>query len=208
MRDSQRDPFPAERGPENLRLLVVSKRDYHNSCGFIPAPWWLTTWAVKMPMTLYYWVERITNQKSGFARPYTGSPLQPSCDQRSFSDEDLLWLKDHLIPHDEVRRPRQLVGKGIVRNHKIRLLHLAIVVRPGLRIAASGALGCLGLGPREIFIAAFLVAFSFHLVITKPLARYLAAIGHIVPNLGKARDRPGLQHDGQRQNLADTEDAL
>jgi hypothetical protein len=31
---SQRDPFPAERGPENLRLLAVSKTGYHRSCGY------------------------------------------------------------------------------------------------------------------------------------------------------------------------------
>jgi len=34
MRGSQRDPFPAERGPENLRLLAVSKTGSYRSRGY------------------------------------------------------------------------------------------------------------------------------------------------------------------------------
>jgi len=84
-----------------------------------------------------------------------------------------------------------------MRTHEIRLLHLATVVRPGLRIAASCALSRLGISPRKIFVAVLLVAFSFRLVVAQPLARYLAAVRHIVANFLKMRDWPCLQHDRQ-----------
>jgi hypothetical protein len=57
-----------------------------------------------------------------------------------FSCGDLLWLKSHIILHDVVRCPRQLVSQRIMHKHEIGLLHLAIAVRPSLRIAASCAL--------------------------------------------------------------------
>ncbi len=95
-------------------------------------------------------------------------------------------MKNHIIPYDVVRRPRQLVGKGIVRSHEISLLHLAIVVRPGLRIAASGALGCLGISPREILVAALLVSLALYPVVVEPFARYLPAIGYIVADLSES----------------------
>jgi len=95
-----------------------------------------------------------------------------------------------------------------VRDHEVRLLHLAIVIRSGLDVTAARALGGLGIGPCEILVAALLVSFALYLVVARPLARYLATVRYVVADLGEARDRPGLQHDGERKDLADAEYAL
>ena len=85
--------------------------------------------------------------------------------------------------------------------HSISFLHLALVKCPGLRIIAPGDLGSFGKGPRQVFVAAFLVSFAFLLIVADPFGRNFSAVGTIVANLRKAADRSGLQHDGKSQRL-------
>ena len=95
-----------------------------------------------------------------------------------------------------------------MRGHEVGLLHLAIVVCPGLCVAPPGVLSCLGIGPCKVLVAAFLVSFALHLIIAEPFARYLPAVGYVVADLGESTDRTGLQQDGERQNLSHAEYAL
>ena len=68
--------------------------------------------------------------------------------------------------------------------------------------------GRLRIGPCQILVAALLVPFAFHLVVAEPFARYFAAVGYVVADLGESTDRTGIQQDGERQDLSHAEYAL
>ena len=89
-----------------------------------------------------------------------------------------------------------------MRYHSVGLLHLALVICPGFRIVTPGDLGSFGKGPRQVFVAAFLVPFAFLLIVADPFGRNLPAVGAVVADLREATDRAGLQHDGQSQRLS------
>jgi hypothetical protein len=149
-------------------------------------------------------------QSSLVVNPHSkqGSPLQPSCDQRSLSYENFLRLENYVISHDVIGCSRQFVGKGVVRDHEVCLLHLAIVIGSRLYIAATCTLSGLGIGPCKILVAAFLVSFALDFVVAEPLARYFPAVGYIISDFRKAGNRPGLEHNRERESFADTEYAL
>jgi hypothetical protein len=75
--------------------------------------------------------------------------------------------------------------KGIIPPRKVRRLHK----RPG-----------------QILIAIFRVALAFAFPIAHLGAPHTPAVGRILADRGKAPNIPGLQHDGQRQNVADATD--
>jgi len=88
-----------------------------------------------------------------------------------------------------------------MRDHRIGFLHLTLVKCSGLWIIAPGNLGSFGKGPRQVFVAAFLVSFAFFLVVADPFGRNLPAVGAVVADLHKTADRTGLKHDGKSQRL-------
>ena len=51
--------------------------------------------------------------------------------------------------------------------------------------------------PRQVGVAALAVARAFLLVVGQALGLHAARIGSVVAHLGKALDRPGLEHDRQ-----------
>ena len=88
-----------------------------------------------------------------------------------------------------------------MRDHRVGLLHLALVKCPGLRIVPPGDLGSFGKGPCQVFVAAFFVALAFFLIVADPFGRNFPAVGTVVADLRKTADRTGLQHDGKSQRL-------
>jgi len=90
-----------------------------------------------------------------------------------------------------------------VCDHKIRSLHLPVVIRPGFVVQPPCALRCLGEGPGRILIAAFLIPFAFCLLVADPFAGDLPSIGDEVAYFIEPTDGAGLQHDGECQNFSD-----
>ena len=145
---------------------------YHSSYGFEPTLWWLTTWAVKMPLTFHAgW--------NGFPISPQWLLFQPLCRftvPASSLSKQLFLFEGNLILHNIVCCPGQFVRKGIVGDHEIGLLHLEIVVGSCLRIIAPCQLSSLGKGPGQVSVAVFLVSFALFLPIVCPFGGDLSGV--------------------------------
>src|SRR5438270_14082528 len=85
---------------------------------------------------------------------------------------------------------------------------LALVEALGQRLKADREVSRLREGPGEVGIAIADIAGPLDLSVTQMLAGHAAAVGAEVPGIRKARDRTGLVHDGQSQDLSNPGDAL
>jgi hypothetical protein len=61
------------------------------------------------------------------ANPYAGSLLHPNRLSKKH-----VFIKGYLIPHDEIRGPRQLVGKSLGGNSAVGFSHFVLIKPLGL----------------------------------------------------------------------------
>ena len=111
-------------------------------------------------------------------------------------------IKGHLIFLDVISGPRQFTGQGTMGHFAIVLLEFPVIERSTHRVVSPGMLGCFREGPGQIFIAIAVIAFTFDLVITDPLAGDQTTVRHVVTHFRKASDTTCFQKDRHGQNLS------
>ena len=78
------DPFRSKRTRKSSAPCHV-QMVFHRSYGLKPAPWWLTTWAVKILLTFYAGWNGLPIRPGGsLPTPTSGSPFQPVAYRNSF----------------------------------------------------------------------------------------------------------------------------
>src|SRR5258708_15699609 len=77
---------------------------------------------------------------------------------------------------------------------------------PDPLVIAPSKLSRLDIGPGQILVAVFTVAFTFFLAVTHLATAHTSAIGRVMPGALKAPNIPRLQHDGKTEHGANAID--
>jgi hypothetical protein len=115
-----------------------------------------------------------------------------------------LLTKGNLISHDIVADAGQFVAQRFGRKACIGLGDLAVIVSSELFIIPMTQLSGFSEGPTQVAIAIFTVATAFAFTVGQPLGWHAPAVGSKVTDLWKTLDVTDLQHDGHRQDVANT----
>lgn len=114
----------------------------------------------------------------------------------------LFYVKECLLTHHVIARPRQFVGRGFDRHDPIGLGLLALIKSPDPFVMSDGEVGRFNERPREVFVATLAVAFTFFLAIADAFGFNASTIRRKIAHPRKAPDIPCFQHNRQGKNVS------
>ncbi len=88
------------------------------------------------------------------------------------------------------------MGQSLVCHHSIRWRCLSVEKASCVFIETAGHFSSFRKSPGQIFVAVFVVAFSFLLAVAGPTTGNLPALRGVIANFGKSLDCAGLKHNG------------
>src|SRR6266576_3494849 len=112
-------------------------------------------------------------------------------------------IERHLIAHDVVTSPRELMGHRLDGDHSLSLGLLSVIESANQRFKANGKVGRFHKRPTEILIPVLSIALAFALAVANLLAAHTTTVRSKVSYAGKSPDISSLQHDRERQSLPD-----
>ena len=115
-----------------------------------------------------------------------------------------LLAKGNLISHDIVADAGQFVAQCFGRKAGIGLSNFAVIVSSKLFIIPAAQLSRLSEGPTQVTIAVLTVAISFTFTVGQPLRWDTPTVRSKIADLWETSDVTDFQHDGHRQDVADT----
>src|SRR5262245_8687300 len=101
-------------------------------------------------------------------------------------------IKRHLIFHNVVTSPAELVRHRFDRHDLVALRFLFLIEAFDTRIKADRKVGGLDKRPGQILVAIFGVTASFSFAVADLLAPYTPAVRRIIADTGKSLDLSGL----------------
>ena len=107
-----------------------------------------------------------------------------------------------MISRDEVSRPGQFVGQGIMSHTGIGLIQFPVIEVAAKLMGLSGMIRSLGESPGEVAIPVPGIAFALGLFITGPAAGNLPAIGGIMTDAVEPFNGSRFQENGHPQDVS------
>ena len=113
-------------------------------------------------------------------------------------------IKRNLIFDNVVASPAELVRHCFDGHNRVALGFLFLIEALDPRIKPDREVGGLYKRPGQILVAVFSIAAPFTFAIADLLTSHTPTVRSVIADTGKSLDLSGLQHDGQRQDGADS----
>lgn len=134
-----------------------------------------------------------------------GQPrVRARCRRQSSSGEGAIDVEGAAVAHQVGAGSCELVGYGLDRDDLVALAAFAVIPTPHCRAVTQREVRRLDPRPRQISIAALVVAAALLLAVGDPLAFDQTAIRDIVADAGEAMDVSGRQGNRQSKDETDT----